>query len=282
MDLITRLVLASPSFGFSYLIVWGDSSPAYHPSVSWSRLFYSLATADYRDHFSGICLDIEIRILLETVFFCVLHCSHSLIHSDLNTLHLSRARFLYSKTIRKMHPSKSTNKTKASPYACIEKQHNIHYLPRFKTTNQNTVWETVFQKITRIVYGKKQNQVQQDSHQFSPIFPRKWHRWKGNKIWNVNHPPQWHSTTFSARRRGRVCRLMRLWCFFIQFLSWKCFGMMRTEPKRLNVNGVWNICAHPWNFFILTSIEGLKHWKEIRPLTAPGCGSPSIITTLQV
>lgn len=33
---------------------------------------------------------------------------------------------------------------------------------------------------------------------------------------------------------------------------------------------------------ILTSIAGLKLIKDMRPLIAPGCGSPSITTTLSM
>lgn len=96
------------------------------------------------------------------------------------------------------------------------------------------------------------------------------------------HSPKWYFSIFSSGRSGRGCRLTRFRCFFIQFLPWKRFDTMKTEPKR---HRGWivigNTCTRPWTF-ILTSIDGLKLWKDIRPFTAPGWGSPSIITALHV
>ena len=58
---------------------------------------------------------------------------------------------------------------------------------------------------------------------------------------------------------------------------------MRAEATRESqkVNGHWEkFLGHLT--FILTSIEGLKLWNDIRPTIAPGWGSPSIMTTLNV
>lgn len=58
----------------------------------------------------------------------------------------------------------------------------------------------------------------------------------------------------------------------------------KQKPKRQRVNsGGWILIEKirkGHNVFSLTSMVGLKLWNDIRPLVAPGWGSPSIITTL--